>query len=97
MGKRKTTKYSEDFKREAVRQTTERGYTVVEVAKRLGVSTKTLYGWRYKYADEREAITGRPDRDSQMEINKLKAELRRMTEERDILKKAAAYFAKQSP
>lgn len=87
-------RYTEEFKVEAVKQVTERGYPVKEVAERLGVSTHSLYAWIRQYRQpesERQAT-----QDQAAEIRRLKAELRRVTDERDILKKAAAYFAKQS-
>jgi transposase len=85
-------RYTPEFKEEAVRQVTQRGYPVSEVAARLGVSTHSLYKWirtarpRTAEADELAA--------TKLENQKLKAELRRIAEERDILKKAAAYFAR---
>jgi transposase len=85
-------RYTDEFKIEAVRQVTERGFPVSEVAKRLGVTPYSLYQWRKQFGrSERQA---RADVDQHDEIRRLKAELRRVTEERDILKKAAAYFAK---
>jgi transposase len=85
-------KYSPEFKAEAVRQITQRGYSVREVSDRIGVSTHSLYKW-LKAAKPAQADSDELTR-SKMEIQKLKAELRRVQEERDILKKAAAYFAK---
>lgn len=86
--------YREEFKIEAVKQITERGHKVAEVSARIGVSQHSLYKWIKAYGlptAERQA------NDSQAEeLRRLKAELKRVTEERDILKKAAAYFAKQS-
>lgn len=87
-------RFTEEFKIEAVRQTTERGHKVVDVATRLGVSTWSLYQWRKQYAGDES--TRREANEQVQEVRRLKAELRRVTEERDILKKAAAYFAKQS-
>ena len=87
-------RYTEEFKIEAVKQITERGYTVYDVAKRLGVTTNSLYAWRKEYGPSSES---NPQRDDQQgEIKRLKAELKRVTEERDILKKATTYFAKES-
>ncbi|ERP98341.1 hypothetical protein Q669_20435 [Labrenzia sp. C1B10] len=83
--------FTEEFKRDAVRQITERGYPVSEVSQRLGVSAHSLYAWRKKYASA--ASKGGEQSD---EIRQLKRELARVTEERDILKKAAAYFAKDA-
>lgn len=94
---KKHPSYDESFKIEAVRQVVERGYPVREVADRLGVGLSTLHSWRRKYGKQVPAQDkGQEKKDVQAEIAKLKAELKRVTEERDILKKAAAYFAKQS-
>ena len=85
-------RYTEEFKIEAVKQITERGYSVAEVAERLGVTTNSLYAWTKRYGEQSPQQLAKAD--DQAEIAKLKGELRRVTEERDILKKAAAYFAK---
>ena len=87
-------RYTEEFKIEAVKQVTDRGYSAPDVAKRLGVSQPTLYEWIKRYS---LPLTERIEQQGQSaEIRRLKAELKRVTEERDILKKAAAYFAKES-
>jgi len=87
-------RFPEEFKIEAVRQVIQRGYPVAEVSARLGVSTHSLYKWM------KEQLLPPGHRQEQVsqteELRRLKAELKRVTEERDILKKAAAYFAKQS-
>ena len=90
----KNQPYPEEFKVEAVKQITERGHKVAEVSARIGVSQHSLYKWIKIYkapAGERQAQASQTE-----ELRRLKAELKRVTEERDILKKAAAYFAKQS-
>jgi transposase len=87
-------RYSEEFKIEAVKQVTERGHPVAEVASRIGVLQHSLYEWLKRYSlppVERSELQGQA-----AEIRRLKAELKRVSEERDILKKAAAYFAKES-
>ena len=87
-------RYTEEFKRDAVFQVKERGYSVQDVAQRLGVCTKSLYDWIKLYHQ-----SGSVDQDVKSqsnEIRRLKAELLRVTEERDILKKATAYFAKDA-
>jgi len=83
-------RFTEEFKVEAVKQVTERGYSVADVSERLGVSTKSLYLWLRKTKGTDGHKDGR-----QVEIARLKAELKRVEEERDILKKAAAYFARE--
>tara|TARA_R110002167_G_scaffold298435_2_gene502749 strand:- start:335 stop:613 length:279 start_codon:yes stop_codon:yes gene_type:complete len=87
-------RYQEEFKREAARQVTERGYSVSDVAERLGVTTHSLYAWIKRFGPESARYTS--ESADQAEIRRLKKELKRVTEERDILKKAAVYFANQS-
>ena len=85
-------RYPEEFKIEAVKQVTERGHAVADIANRIGVSQHSLYEWLKRYSlppAERSELQG-----PAAEIRRLKAELKRVSEERDILKKAAAYFAK---
>ena len=82
--------FSDDFNRDAVAQMIERGYPVAEVSKRLGVSPHSPNAWKKRFSQP----SGGDDRDA--EIRRLKRELARVTEERDILKKATAYFAKDA-
>ncbi len=83
-------RYTDEFKKEAVKQVTERGYSVAEVAERLGVTSNSLYTWIKRFGGK----ANKAETQDRAEIAKLKSELRRVTEERDILKKAAAYFAR---
>lgn len=85
-------RYSPEFKQEAVRQVTERGYAVSDVAERIGVSSHSLYKW-IRAAEPATAEVSELAQ-ARLENQKLKAENRRLQEERDILKKAAAYFAR---
>jgi transposase len=87
-------RYTEEFKIEATKQVTERNYKLSEVASRLGVSEPTLRNWVKKYGSS--SSQHHTINDQQEELRKLKAELRRVTEERDILKEAAAFFAAES-
>jgi transposase len=84
----------EEFKVEVVKQITERGYSVYDVAKRLGVAPTSLYAWCKKYGPGSQQTANLDDQ--QAEIKRLLSELKRVTEERDILIKATAYFAKES-
>ena len=88
-------RYPAEFKAEAVKQVTERGYGVVDVAKRLGMSDKSLYLW-VRLAQEQKGSSNGEMAQLRAEVSRLKADLKRANEERDILKKAATYFAKQS-
>jgi len=86
-------RYSDDFKRDAVQQITERGYSTADVSRRLGVSCHSLYAWVKRYSKP----SGKSSSEDQTaEVRRLKLELARVTEERDILKKATAYFAKDA-
>lgn len=87
-------RYTEEFKIEAVKQVTDRGYKIAEVSQHLDVTSKSLHNWIKKYGDQssqHQTITNQQD-----ELRRLKSQLRRVTEERDILKEAAAYFASES-
>ncbi len=83
-------RFTEEFKQEAVRQVVDRGHPVAEVAARLGVSQHSLYACLKKH-HKPAAVSS-----TEAEVRRLQAELKRVTEERDILKKAAAYFANES-
>ena len=83
--------FTEEFKRDTVSRITERGYPVAEVLKRLGVSEHSLYSWKRPLA---KVVSGDAGKDT--EIRQLKRALARATEERDILKKATAYFARDA-
>ena len=87
-------RYSEEFRAEAVKQVTDRGHAVAEVAGRLGISIHSLYAWQKQQL--KPAASRQAEADPSVELRRVKSELRRVTEERDILKKAAAYFAKLS-
>ena len=86
--------YTEEFKRDAVSQVKDRGYSVREVAERLGICTKSLYTWVRKYHQPPKAVA--EDKAQAAEIRRLRSELARVKEERDILKKATAYFARDA-
>ncbi len=81
------------MKDEAVRQIVDRGYSVAEVSERLGISSHSLYAWKKKYGPDCAQHQGKLS--DEAEIRRLKKELKRVTEERDLLKKAAVYFANQ--
>jgi len=88
------TRYPDEFKIQAVKQVTEGGFKIKDVAERLGVTAKSLHNWINKFGSaphQHATIDNQQD-----EICKLKAELKRVTEERNILKEAAVYFAGES-
>ena len=90
----KQDRFTDEFKRDAVAQVVDRGYPVREVAERLGISTKSLYTWKAQFAKSPRVRSEVADQAA--EIRRLKRELARVTEERTILKKATAYFARES-
>ena len=87
-------RYTEEFKRAAVKQTTDEGYSVQDVATRLGITTKSLYNWRARYGESEPDYLAQKGQND--ELKALKAELKRVTMERDILKEAAVFFAGES-
>jgi transposase len=94
----KYRKYTLEFKREAVRMMLSRGErTVEDVAKSIGIATSLLDKWRAKYGGMVKA-TARIGKESaeQLEIRELRKKVRELESEREILKKATAFFAKQS-
>ena len=88
-------RFADEFKQEAVRQVTERGYSVTDVSKRLGVSAQSLYKWVKAVNPQGEDKLKNELSEVRRENLRLRAELSRANEEREILKKAAAYFARQ--
>lgn len=88
-------RYTPEFKDEAVRQVTEKGHSVQEVAARLGVSSHSLYKWIRAAKPSQDEQRSEELLEAKRENVKLRSELRRVEEERDILKKAAAYFARE--
>ena len=87
-------RYTDEFKREAVRQVTEHRHSTVEVAQRLGINKHSLYAWVRDFGSATPCLDAKAA--DMAELRRLQKELKRVTEERDILKKAAAYFAKLS-
>jgi len=90
--------YTREFKQEAVRlmETTDR--SAAEVAMELGIRRNQLYKWKQQLADKGVSAfsgRGRPRKENQSELASLKQENERLREENEILKKAAAYFARE--
>ncbi len=96
MSKVKRARYTLEFKIEAVRLVRS-GQSVAAVSATLGVSDQTLHNWvKAEAGGLLKGTATRPVSAEQMEISRLRAELSRVKMERDILKKATAYFAKES-
>ncbi|HGM6418304.1 TPA: IS3 family transposase [Stenotrophomonas maltophilia] len=80
--------YTDEFRAEAVKQVIERGFSVVDVSTRIGIPKHTLYEWVHKARKASPSAGGVVDRGDAAEVRRLKAELKRVTEERDIPKKS---------
>ena len=91
-------KFSREFKLEAVKLVVERGVGFAQAARDLDLHVNVLRKWvREQAADPQQAFPGHGQmKPEQLEIAQLKREVLRLKAERDILKKAAAYFAKES-
>ncbi|ACR69867.1 transposase [Edwardsiella ictaluri] len=83
-----TPRFTPEFKEEAVRQITERGYSVTEVSERLGVSAHSLYKWLRAIKPDNSEQYARDLLEAKTEILKLRAQLKHTEGERDILKQA---------
>ena len=81
---RGSSRLTEDFKTDAIKQIPERGHSIAAVSQRLGVSTHSMYAWIKRYSASPSAVV---KDDQSAEIRRLKLELARVTEERDILKR----------
>ena len=95
---RKRRTFTDEFKQDAVRLVTTSGYTFAAAAKSLGIGEQSLRQWHARFAPptppcgEDASVA-----ELQAEVQRLRRELRRAEMEREILKKATAYFAKELP
>ena len=91
--KRKNKTYTTQFKEETVALVTEQGYTVIEAAEAVGVRPNQIYHWKQRLVDE--ASGARLTGEDREELLKLRKEVKKLRTEKEILKKASAYFAKE--
>lgn len=91
--KRNYRQYNKAFKEEAVLLVTEQGYSVADAAKSLGITPSMLYNWKAKY-DEQHADQTISESERE-ELLRLRKEIKNLRMEKDILKKAATFFAKE--
>ena len=97
MAKKTRRKYSREFKEEAVKLVTDQGYQVAEAARNLGIHANMLSRWKREIEGGEEGGGGMGNlNDVQSELRRLRKENKRLKMEREILKKAAAFFAKES-
>jgi transposase len=90
---RKRRNYTEDFKCDAVALVTERGYKTTEAARSLGIGDNLIRRWKREF--EEEASGTRLGADELEELKRLRKENRLLRMEKEILKKASQYFAKE--
>jgi transposase len=89
-------RFSREFKLSAVQLVNEQGYSIPEAARSLGIDPANVRGWVEKFSvDAGVVLSG--DGAIQAELRRLRKENARLLMERDILKKAAAFFAKEQP
>jgi len=89
-------RYSAEFKREALKRACEEGMTDVRVSEELGVSTRQLRRWRDELLLHGEKAFPGHGKSRDQELTQLRKELEKVKQERDFLREAAAYFAKES-
>ncbi len=93
---KKTNTYTSEFKESAVKLAIESDQPIAATARDLGVNVNTLHTWISKYSKpKQQQSVERTDEHLYDELKRLKKELARVTQERDLLKKATAYFAKE--
>jgi transposase len=95
MEKRKVKSYTEDFKQSSAKLAVESEQSISATARSLGVNEVTLHGWVKRYYSVTPHAESAGKVDAYGEIQRLKKENARLRMERDILKKAAAYFASE--
>lgn len=97
MSKREVTLYSSEFKESAIKLAFESERPIAQTASDLGIKKSTLYTWIGKHTGPK-ALTAKTNNNEHVydENKRLKKDLARVTQERDLLKKAAAYFAKET-
>jgi transposase len=95
---RSRVKYTNEFKQDAVNLVVEQGYTANEVGCRLGVHQSSVSRWVREYRRDRQDVAEEeiPRKEFETAIKRLKKENERLQMKREILKKAAAFFAKES-
>jgi transposase len=95
--KRKRPTYSEEFKQDAVRLVVEEGYSIKAACQAVGVCEASLRAWHAKFAPPPEPCGDDATvEELRSEVSRLRKQLKRTELEREILKKATAYFAKES-
>jgi transposase len=101
----RNSQYTKEFRNETVELIFNSDKSAMQIAKDLGINDKTIYNWIKVYKKEHNIITPvneaknsnpTPQEEMAAELKKLRAEVKLLKQERDILKKATAYFAKET-
>lgn len=92
MGRRPLKTYTKEFKAEAVRRALSEDRPIAEVARDLGIKPHRLYQWRSEYLADPNRVE-LPGETAEQELVRLRREVERLRQEREILKKAVAFFA----
>ncbi len=95
MSKKKRRKFTKEFREEAVKLVTEQGYKVSEAARNLDIHEQQLGNWKRAFLADSETLDHESISSMKDELKSLRKENKRLEMERDILKKAAAFFAKE--
>lgn len=89
-------RFTEEFRQEAIKLVTEQGYSQAEAGKSLGVNSKNISRWLKEGSKKKYKLDRSLKEDTEGELNRLRKENHRLKLEREILKKAAAFFANES-
>jgi len=102
MGRVKHRRHSKEFREQACKLVTEQGYSALRAARELGIARNTLWGWLTECgkfglrAQQREAALGDDPRTLRVRIRELEQRVRHLETEKQILKKATAFFARET-
>jgi|ETNmetMinimDraft_23_1059889.scaffolds.fasta_scaffold61582_3 transposase len=96
MSKQHKSSYSLEFKQSSAKLAVESDQPIVQTARDLGINTTTMYSWVAKFYPNRSQQRVESELSAEEENKRLRKQLLRVTQERDILKKATAYFANEA-
>jgi len=95
MTKKKLNTYTSEFKKSSIKLALDSDETIPKIAKNLGVNPNTLYTWVHNASKSKENNRVAKKENQEDEIKHMKKQVLRLTQERDILKKTAVYFAQE--
>jgi transposase len=95
MTKKKLNTYTPEFKESAIKLALDSDESIPQIAKNLGINSNTLYTWVHNASKPKGNTNVASNESNENEIKRLKKQVLRLAQERDILKKTAAYFAQE--